>query len=121
MSTIRDKLEILLQYFQRNRGVGHTTVMVRGVADSENVVVLAHDYSFHDVISTLCGKKVDVVTLNTLDELIGRNTPLVIDNGAMTLLLRDALFEITTLTNKCRKYQMLLNSIKFQLIEAELE
>jgi hypothetical protein len=87
-----ERLLILLTYLRSRKAVGHTQAMIKGVANSDNVIVLASHEQFGYEVSRQCGKKVDCVSWNNVEVgLFGKKSPIAIDNSAMLEILEDAL------------------------------
>ena len=95
-----EKLAVLKMYFDTRRGRGHTHAMVEGAANVENVSVLVHSMRYGKDIERLCGKKITIITWESLEGLCGSNNALVIDNSAMSQILGDALEELRKLRSE---------------------
>lgn len=91
---MQDKLEriaLLKAYLETRRGRGHTFAMVHGVANTENVTVIACNQSHVKHIQGMCQKKINFVPWNNLEGLRGSDNAIAIDNAAMAQILGDAL------------------------------
>lgn len=86
-----EKLVLLKAYYDTRRGVGHTTVMMKGVVGSQHAIVLAHTARYAEDLRNIYGRETQIVTWDALDRLLGRRDALVIDNAAMITILGDAL------------------------------
>jgi hypothetical protein len=99
---IKNKLEILVNYFTSNRGVGHTDTILNGVLNKDKPVIFitGHELSSRHFKSFI--KKTDkCVAIHSLKySLLGHRDPLVIDNEALSILFREALREINEIENK---------------------
>lgn len=97
MSDIKETLQHLVRYYDTNRGVGHTSAVINGAQNTNGCVVVtayrgdALQYAAQDTFT--------MMTLKDLrdDKLLGRRSPLVFDNHAITELVRQSLAEIARL------------------------
>lgn len=87
---IREKLEIPINHYEQNRRVGHSTTLKEGTEKHPKTVVIVgspHEYQTHYPSRT--------IFYNDLDRLRGRNDQsLVIDNLALHMLFRDAVWSM---------------------------
>ncbi len=90
-----DKINTILNYYNINRQVGHTTKMLDGV-DSDTIVI-THNMHMSNIIKR--NKNTKIASINNLDALRGYNLPIVFDNAAIQVLLEEARKEIVRLTN----------------------
>jgi hypothetical protein len=99
---IKRILSGLAAYLHASRRVGHTTAMIRGAQNTENVVVLAHTHFYASRLQGLIpGAK--VVSMHSIESLQGRHSPLVVDNSALWDICQSALSEIERLEGDARK------------------
>ena len=86
---IKQKLEFLKAYYEVTRNVGHSTLMRKGTEKyKRNKLVLAYTKE--------CGfdfglKPHEIVSWQNLNDLVGHNAPLAIDNVAMFKMLEETL------------------------------
>jgi len=99
MSKIKKQLTELAGYLSTVRQVGHTYTMLHGAAKSERVAIVVHNYRMGEIIKK-DAPNADMVSLNNMDALRGRNHPLAFDNAALYQLFSDAVKEITRLEDK---------------------
>lgn len=94
MKTLK-KLEELLTYYTINRKVGHTTLLKEGTKNHQGKkFVLCHckrDYQFLEV------KPEEVISVENIEALRGCNTPLILDNDAMIVILSESIKKINEL------------------------
>jgi hypothetical protein len=96
---ILNKLQAVIDYYDRTRGVGHTHAVLNG-AREEGAFVLVHTQDFGKSL----GKDVAPVTMGDfIKRTAGMRKPLVIDNYALTLLLMEAAEEIGRLFEHSRR------------------
>lgn len=98
---ILDKLKRIRNYLGSTRQVGHTQLMIDGVRNSRESIVLAlnkHSGEYIERRNVLFPNAHKVVTLHNLDNLIGHRKPMAIDNGALFSLLDEAVSEIEKLS-----------------------
>ncbi len=96
---VKEKLDRIISYFQRNRGVGHTSAMLHGAA-SRGCNIVAHDKYFGRELKQVAlqfGSIANIVTLDNLESLRGSTLPLVFDNYALESLLTESRMEILKL------------------------
>lgn len=97
---IKEKLEFLKNYYEVNRSVGHTTLMLQGTDNTEEKLVLTHTKEFGRELGY---KLEETVSWNNLNGLRGHNKPLAIDNGVMWLMLNETLEHINKLELENKK------------------
>lgn len=86
------KLNVLYQYYKLTRGVGHTTLMKKGVENfDKDTLILTPNMNAGEVLGF---NKDQIVTWNSLNKLRGHNKPLAIDNGTMMIILEDVIKEL---------------------------
>jgi hypothetical protein len=101
---IKEKLEILENYYSATRQVGHTTLLKEGLKNySRDKFVLSYKKEYG--IELGCNPK-DVISWYSLNatSLAGFNRPLAIDNAVMHMMLRDILEEMNELEKFKQKY-----------------
>lgn len=90
---IKHILSGLAAYLHSSRRVGHTTAMIRGAENTEAVTVLAHTQAYATQLQRLI-PSAKVISMHGIDDLIGRKSPLVVDNSALWDICESALAEI---------------------------
>lgn len=133
MSTIKDTLEILKDYYNSTRQVGHTTAVMEGIKNVDGAI-LTHNQEFGTFLSKNGGvggssglqrnpvlrkrkkeSKIEVVSLahiqNDGSVLKGLRTPLVIDNAALCFIFSDAYSEISRLESRLKMAEGKLEEI----------
>lgn len=93
---IERKLEDLLRYYDANRRVGHTTLMVEGIGSAgEPFFLLAHEHGYAKRILRDAGKCSLGIPLSWASlggyRSQGMRVPMAIDNSAMMHILNDCL------------------------------
>lgn len=99
--TLRLILKAIVRHLQSTRGVGHTTAMIRGAQNVEEVIVVAENQHYADLLQRKL-PSADVVSLGGITRMGGVRKPLVVDNEALLNLLHSALLEIERLDIKLR-------------------
>jgi hypothetical protein len=91
-----EKLTLLRLYFTSRRGVGHTSALVKGIANTERLLVLASDISEIRYIARMAQRMLipPVTWENFPDGMYGESRPLVITEQALVQILGDALEEL---------------------------
>ena len=116
---IKDKLFALYQYYEKNRKVGHTRLMLNGVTESPSslvvVPIMAMAQGIKANVESRTGKKLKnkFVSLHGLDGLRGGIAPLAFDNSALYAIFKDAYDYIDHLEGERNEERML------RIIEAE--
>lgn len=92
------KMEDLAHYYDRTRGIGHTRVLLQGIGD-EPVMVMFDNMHMASILAPRDNPNILPIAWSTdlARTLIGRTEPLVLDNSAVTAILRDAMNEIRRL------------------------
>lgn len=91
MSTARERLLAVVDYWNSNRQVGHTSLMVNGLSDTKAILVVT---TMHEADRFRGPLGLRVITIHQLPESIkGQELPLVVDHHAMSVMIRDALSE----------------------------
>lgn len=88
-SETAEKIARLKVYYSTRRGVGHTRAMILGAANTERVIVLAHNMRHGEDIKDRC-RNAKIITWDRLDGLNGESSPLLIDHWALMEILSDA-------------------------------
>lgn len=87
------------EYYITTRQVGHTHMLLNGADNVENPLILVHAARMKDLLraSSKNPNKLDIVSLQEPQGLMGKRKPLLIDNAAMILLIDSALQRIAEL------------------------
>lgn len=109
-----NKFHIIEQYYYRNRAVGHTEAMLRGVQNMDKVAVLLPTLHMGDVLVKHRNPKAKLISWSShLDEaLCGLNLPLVLDHTMTELLCREASSEIELLKAKIHELTSQRSTLK---------
>jgi len=100
---IGHKLHELYNYYLINRNVGHTTLMKVGTNDfNREKLVLCVDMKHGRDMGLL---RSEIVTLNSLDRLIGNNKPLVMDNYTLIEIFSQTVSTYNRLKEETSKAQ----------------
>jgi hypothetical protein len=84
---VGEALTFLAHYYQVSRQAGHTTLLKRGLDNSEDVVLVAHTIRAGREVAQ--GRpSVEIVTLASLDRLRGSRKPIIFDNAALEHIFR---------------------------------
>jgi len=94
----------LLDYFDATRGCGHTASMVKGES-----TVLTHTAEFAKSLSDMY--EVDALTINNLILLMGKHTPIVLDNYLLQQILSGLLMHINILNHTAKYNAELMEEI----------
>ena len=123
MSNILNKLKELVNYYQVNRQVGHTTRMLMGATncryntdnnDTKPAIILTHNQQFasdlNNKIGYYSGLKHPTVTAvpftGNYDRVLkGHHSPLLIDNCLLQMLFNEAATEIEELSVDANRYK----------------
>lgn len=97
MSKIKETLEVLLNYYETTRQVGHTTAMMEGAKNTECLVVVYNSQVEKGIKKMFPDSKNKYISIYGVDKLKDCKTPLLIDNSALFELLDEALKEISKL------------------------
>lgn len=92
---MKEKLEALLLAFELSRGVGHTDALLKGLDGIDNAVVIIGNVHVADYIKLYATNRENIrfVSYSSprfAEHLSGLHCPIVIDNSATMLILRDA-------------------------------
>lgn len=118
MSRIKEKLETIHLYYNVARGIGHTELMMKGLAHFKQrngrkpLVVCRDSANAVSVWPALKKQPVRTIGLNDLNQLRGTNAPIAFDNYAIHQLVLDALAEIDRLEKELAKKDRKLDQIK---------
>ncbi len=94
---IKGILQFYLQYYEKNRSVGHTAMVRNGAVDNPNGIVLFA--SGREASAALDWTENGYHYANT-GNLLGRRSPIAWDNNALYQLFREALVELVTLEDQ---------------------
>ena len=89
-----ERLILLKTYLDTRRGVGHTLARVKGLNEMPGAMVLVSSPNEGKNIENLARQRLRTFTWDNAEmfkTLMGSDSPLVIDNGALSEILRDAL------------------------------
>jgi hypothetical protein len=89
-----ERLILLKTYLDTRRGVGHTLARVKGLNEMPNAIVLVSSPNEGRHIENMARQRLRTFTWDNHDlfkTLMGSDRPLVIDNGALSAILKDAL------------------------------
>lgn len=104
MSTnIKQDLKNLVNYYEHNRQVGHTELMLNGVVNTDKSIVLSHSFAYCKCIDKRIGRKNftnDITMYGSTEYLVAHDEPLAIDNAMLHMLFSAALKEIESLEKK---------------------
>jgi len=93
---LKEKLEILADYFAKSRRVGHTRLMRNGIDNVKDKLVLGYKKECRNEFN--CGSEEIISWVNfKKEDLAGYKKPLAIDNSVMIMLLNESLNEINKL------------------------
>ena len=102
------KLEELINLY--GRGVGHTRATIAGVKSDPSAVLIVAKEAYRNHLDL---PKHQIVSINQIpDFLVGRNCPILIDNNALDILVRDC---INHYTKKSFETKLELAKVKEQL------
>ena len=117
---ITEKIEILMNYYDSTRQVGHTTLMKMGVNNFDKEKLILSYNKEHGAELNVDPK--EVISWYGLDNLKRHNAPLAIDNGVMWVMLSETLEYIRMLEKSIEKLNkrniMKLDFNKLASIEA---
>lgn len=99
---ILGKLDAVWNYFEKTRGIGHTKAMMYGAMQTDNVIVVA---ASQDSARDLKFDEMTIITLDSLDNLIGTKCPILFDNFALSSLLWSASNKIKSLKNRVNELE----------------
>ena len=85
---VEEKCRVLLQFYERTRGIGHSIVLRRGF-DFEKVLVLASSFEIARAIVGEGGSSSRPVNINQLSSM--PDLPLMIDNSFIIQLCQEVL------------------------------
>lgn len=114
---IKRTLQIILDFFRSERGVGHTSVAMAGAAAVPRCLVVAHTMKYGAELAALAQEAgadgVTVISLPVLDEkLLGwKNTAIAFDNGALVELFGAALTEIDRQERRVNHLKRLISEL----------
>jgi hypothetical protein len=111
-----EKAEQIVRYLEINRQVGHTTAILEG-AKNVDALVIAHNFDWAQELSNpnfqkpYTGEKfelkrrnpnsqISTLSLSSLNNLRGEHRPILLDNAALYVLLRDIVNYTSALEDK---------------------
>ena len=77
-------VEAIIEYYARNRGVGHTTAMIDGAKNTDGAIVLVHDYYNAAELKHKFPKLKAICATGPMEVLYGISAPLLIDHYVLT-------------------------------------
>lgn len=80
------KLKFLLDYFNSNRGIGHTKTELEGINNSDDAILIVHNREFGKYLKLPDTK---YLSINELEKLRGIKKPIIIDHFALEQLLNE--------------------------------
>lgn len=112
---ITKTLDEIIAYLRVNRGVGHTTAVLRGAQNVEKSIVVCHDERSARTLQRQTTPNTRTVSLGAVGNccLRGHNAPLAVDNAALEQLLVAARNQIARLSDQINRTN--------QLVEKEVE
>lgn len=110
MKDILQKLEMLRNYYEVTRNVGHTTLMKMGTDNYDRPKLVLTITKNHGLDLGL--KSEETVGWNNLKGLIGHKEPLAIDDGTMWVILNDLIPYIEELEQDRYKLHLIKNIVK---------
>jgi hypothetical protein len=86
-----DIIKILyeLDNIYSRRGVGHTSLMMNGLRNSKEAVVIASNQRYAKELSFSCRGNIIPVSLDNLEMLRGNNFPIAMDNSTIIQIIRE--------------------------------
>ena len=81
------KLEVLDNYYRKNRQVGHTLAMLNGAKSDKNILVVIANETQKNYIDLPKGQMINMCHLN--EKLLGRKNPILVDHFTMQLMYWD--------------------------------
>jgi hypothetical protein len=105
--TIRNKIDALYHYLLINRGVGHTTLIKKGIENyNKDKFILTKNLEQGDMMGC---RRSEIITLGSLLKLRGCSRPMVIDNEALVELLREVILEWDDLYKEKMDLERMIN------------
>jgi hypothetical protein len=124
MSEILNKLKELVNYYNVNRGVGHTTRMLMGatntkyaagevIHDTHTAIILTHNSESAGVLNTKLDyfngfrKNIKAIPFSSNYDTVlrGHHYPILLDNCLLQQLFQEAATEIETLSTDANRYK----------------
>ena len=97
-SKIEKTLYTLMQYYAVTRQAGHTTAMLEGVKHTDGaVLVLTHNFRYGESLKRLAPNTIPVSLDCSMEAMVGRKAPMVVDNAALHQIASSAFSEIQSL------------------------
>lgn len=110
MKNIIEILQTLLRYYNINRQKGHTTAIFEGAKHTYNAIVLTSSECMSRHLKALHPNGSErILSIHNLDALWGVNSPLLVDNSAMVVILAGALTKIDDLISENEYLRKKLN------------
>lgn len=114
---IKRTLQILLDFFRSERGVGHTTAVMNGAASVPRCLVVAPTMQYGENLVAQAKEAgadgITVISLTTLEpSLLGwKNTAIAFDNEALVQLFGAALAEIDRQERRVNQLKSLISKL----------
>lgn len=103
---IKKTLNAIENHLAKHRGVGHTTVMLRGVENGGNCIVVSVDKAHAMILRDMTPKSCVVKSIADPEGFItAPPLPLVMDNWSLHELCREARLKIERLEAQIEKIQ----------------
>lgn len=110
VTRIDDTFKRLKMYYDVTRRCGHTTLMIEGIRNFGDCFLLGTTQDNARTIKENNNlKNCETVGVKSIRILDGNNIPLAIDNGAMYVILEDAILAIRLLSEENTKLRLLLD------------
>lgn len=90
---LKDKFQMLYAYYDINRRVGHTRLMKEGTKHYENdFILIVPNLGMGKVLLQNDNDRPNVkcLTINSLNNLVGSNKPIIFDNSTLHELFKEA-------------------------------
>lgn len=92
-------IRYVLDYYNFNRRVGHTTAMLNGAKSDENIKVLVHNKKYFDLPQD------QMISINEIDRLRGNKKPLLIDHCVFGMMISELFQTIQQQEDVIEKYK----------------
>lgn len=107
MKDIKIVLRELIEYYDTHRAVGNTHLMRKGVDNVPCFVV--HTTQIEGESMGYEPGMVEVIDINNIDKLLGKNKPIAFDNAALSSILYRSLVRIKYLEEELNEVRMKSN------------
>ena len=111
------KLEILDNYYRKNRQVGHTLAMLNGAKSNKNILVVIANNTQMNYFDLPKNQFINMCHLN--EKLKGRENPVLVDHFTMQLMYQEMKKELDKKNDKIieleARNKILQNRIKARL------